>query len=144
MNSSHPIALLMLDVRMIFNKKDIFHTCPLYTVWREKLIAYCMPAVSFIGVKVYFSHTQASEVWGLTLEFLIDRRHHQSFIPVFCESQTERNASVKDSTLSYCASGFVGCVLTIWVTSQWNLLFFFFFLSFLFFSKKLNVVFSDQ
>lgn len=33
----------------------------------------------------------------------------------------ERNASVKASTLSYWASGLVRCVLTIWVTSQWNI-----------------------
>ena len=51
-----------------------------------------------------------------------------------CEAPAERLASVKASTLSYWASGLVGCVLTIWVTSQWNI----------FSLKKLSVVFSDQ
>lgn len=52
---------------------------------------------------------EASDVLALTLELLIDERLHEVLI------------QLKASTLSYWASGLVGCVLTIWVTSQWNM-----------------------
>lgn len=92
---------------------------------------------SFECVKVSFSLIRVSDGRVLRLEPLVDKRLPESFNVVFfffCEVPAERLASVKASTLSYWASGLVGCVLTIWVTSQWNI----------FSLKKLSVVFSDQ
>lgn len=74
-----------------------------------------------VCVKVSSSHIQASDVCAFMRELLIDERLHESFNTVFQEAQAERIASVKASTLSYEASGLVGYVLTIWVTSQWNI-----------------------
>lgn len=86
-----------------------------------------------------FNHIQASDVWALMLKPLIDKRLCESFNTVFVRLRLRElplwgGKKKKNSTLSYWASGLVGCVLTIWVTSQWNI----------FSLKKLSAVFSDQ